>query len=143
MKTRISKTLRISFYSFLAPFVAFVVYANWEPAPLHAYAKPIEMTILKVANMTNAQRITQIKATLEQTEGVTAFAANGESQLVSITFDPQLTSASLLTTQIKALTQSAVEKATFGDTEPNLPQCPVPHSYILAFEKAKYALCFR
>lgn len=140
MKTTITKTLKVLAFTLSGFFLAFVVYANLEPAPMHAYVKPISMTILKVEDIKTPTKIQQI---ISQAAGVTACTANPTSQLVSITFDPDETSAQQLSQLVGKLTKSSVQKASYDDVEPSGPQCPVPLSYIMAFERAKYALCFR
>lgn len=143
MKAILSKTLKTSAYTLAILFGAFVVYANWEPAPMHAYVKPISMTILKVDGLTDLGEANEVKEKVSKTSGVTACAANPASQLVSITFDPEQTSAQSLTQLVSNITSTDVQNASFEGVEPSGPECPVPHEYILAFERAKYALCFR
>lgn len=140
MKTTITKTLKVLAFTLGGFFLAFVVYANLEPAPMHAYVKPISMTILKVEDIKTP---TEIQQRVSKAAGVTACTANPTSQLVCITFDPEETSAQQLSQLVGKLTKSSVQKATYDDVEPSGPQCPVPLSYIMAFERAKYALCFR
>lgn len=140
MKTTFTKTLKVLGFTLSGFFLAFVVYANLEPAPMHTYVKPISMTILKVDDLKTP---TEIQLRVSKAAGVTACTANPTSQLVSITFYPDETSANQLSQLVEKLTQSSVKKASYDDVEPSGPQCPVPLSYIMAFERAKYALCFR
>ncbi|MCU0340455.1 MAG: hypothetical protein MUE30_11280 [Spirosomaceae bacterium] len=121
----------------------FVIYANWEPAPLHAYATPVDMTILRVNGSAPAMTYATVKQQVEALNGVTACAANASSKVVSVTFDPEHISAARISSEVAAITRQKVEKAVFETAGPPAPQCPIPHSYIRAFEKAKYALCFR
>lgn len=126
-----------------AAFGGFLVYANWEPAPLHAYATPIEMTILRIDGAAPATAYTNLKQKVETMRGVTACAANASSQVVSVTFDPEQVSEAAIRQKVAAVTQQKISKASFALEGPPAPQCPIPHRYIQAFEKAKYALCFR
>jgi hypothetical protein len=56
MKKTLLKTIKVAGYSLLGIFSAFVVYANLEPAPIHAYVKPTSMTILKVDRLTSEEQ---------------------------------------------------------------------------------------
>lgn len=143
MKNTLLTTIKVTGYSLAGLFSAFVVYANLEPAPMHAYVKPISMTILKVDGFTSENQAVDIRTQVSKAMGVTACSANPASQLVSITFDPDQTSADNLSKFVGNLTQQPVQNASFEGIEPSGPQCPVPLSYIIAFEQVKYAFSFR
>lgn len=143
MKKIIIKITKISAYSLLGLFSAFVVYANLEPAPMHAYVKPISMTILKIDGLETQAQANDIRQHVSEVAGVTACSANITSKLVSITFDPDQTTAASLSKFVGKLTQQPVQNASFEGVESSGPQCPVPLSYIMAFERVKYAFCFR
>jgi copper chaperone CopZ len=143
MKKTMTKGIKIVTYSMLGIFLAFIVYANLEPAPMHVYVKPISMTILKVDGLKTQEQATDIRHQVSKATGVTACSANPASKLVSITFDPDQTSATFLGRFVSNLTQQPIKKASFEGIEASGPQCPVPLSYILAFERVKYAFCFR
>lgn len=143
MKKTFLKTMKVTGYSLLGIFSAFVVYANLEPAPMHAYVKPISMTILKLDGLKTQQQAMNIRQQVGKATGVTACSANPASKLVSITFDPDQTSAASLSKFVGNLTQQPVQNASFEGVEPSGPQCPVPLSYIMTFERVKYAFCFR
>ncbi|MFN8348643.1 MAG: heavy-metal-associated domain-containing protein [Spirosomataceae bacterium] len=143
MKKPLLKTVKVVGYGLLGLFVAFVGYANLEPAPMHAYVKPISMAILKADGLTSQEAAAHIRQEVGKTPGVTACSANPAAQLVSITFDPDQTSAASLSQFVSKLTKKRVQKASFAGIEPTGPQCPVPLSYIMAFERLKYTFCFR
>jgi len=143
MKKAFSKTMKVVGYSLLGIFSAFVVYANLEPAPMHTYVKPISMTILKMDGLKSEEQAADLQTQVSKATGVTACSANPASQLVSITFDPDQTSANYLSNFVEQITQQPVQNASFEGIEPSGPQCPVPLSYIMAFERMKYAVCFR
>lgn len=143
MKKPLLATVKVTAYSLLGIFSAFVVYANLEPAPMHAYVKPISMTILKMDGLKSEEQAADLRTQVSKATGVTACSANPSSQLVSITFDPDQTSANYLSNFVEKVTQQPVQNASFEGIEPSGPQCPVPLSYILAFERMKYAVCFR
>lgn len=130
-------------YTLLGLFLAFVVYANLEPAPMHSYVKPISMTIFKVDGLTSPEQVNSVKEKVSLHNGVTACGANPVSELVSITFDPDQTSEGSLRKLVGNITGRPVQAAVFKTDGPPSPQCPVPQEYIMAFEKVKYALCFR
>lgn len=135
------RLLKISAYSLLGLLVAFIVYANWEEPPLHARVKPIAMTILSVDNLNSANQAELIREQISQLEGVTACAANTDSKLVSITYHADEIDEQTLREQVAGEAKNKVEKAFFPAVSG--PECPVPHSYFMAFEKMKYAFCFR
>ncbi len=135
--------MKITAYSLFGLFLAFVVYANLEPAPMHAYVKPISMTILKVDGLKKQAYANEIRQQVSKVTGVTACSANPTSELVSITFDPDQISAASLSQLVRNLTQKPVHNASFEGVESSGSQCPVPLSYIMAFERVKHAFCFR
>lgn len=143
MKKGLIKTAKISLYSLGFLFVAFVVYANLEPAPMHAYVKPISMTIIKVDGLDKTTNSEALQKQISQQKGVTACTVNPASQLVSITFDPDVTNESSLKSLVGTYSAKKVEPASFDGITASGPECPVPLSYIQAFERAKYAFCFR
>jgi cation transport ATPase len=110
---------------------------------MHAYVKPISLTILKVDGLKNQEQATEIRQYVSKMKGVTACSANPVSELVSITFDPDQTSGASLSQLVTNFTQKPVQNASFEGVESSGPQCPVPLSYIIAFERVKYAFCFR
>ncbi|MEZ4904508.1 MAG: hypothetical protein R2822_23550 [Spirosomataceae bacterium] len=110
---------------------------------MHARVKPISMTILKVEGLDNNLQADRVRNSISKAPGVTACSANSTSSIVSITFDPDQTSATALSQLVGNLTHQAVKNASFEGIEPSGPQCPVPLSYIMAFERVKYAFCFR
>lgn len=137
------KSIKIVSYTLTGLFLTFVVYANLTPAPMHARVKPISMTILKVDGLDTDKEANVIRNRVSKTSGVTACSANTASKIVSITFDPDQTSATTLSKLVGNLTGKTVENASFDSIEAAGPQCPVPLSYIIAFERVKYAFCFR
>lgn len=143
MKKTLLTTIKVAGYSLLGIFSAFVVYANLEPAPMHAYVKPISMTILKVDGLKSEEQANEVRTEVGKATGVTACSANPASHLVSITFDPDQTSAEYLSNFVGKVTKQPVQNASFEGIEPSGPQCPVPLSYIMTFERMKYAVCFR
>jgi copper chaperone CopZ len=143
MKKALLKSIKVGGCLSAGIFSAFVIYANLEPAPMHAYVKPISMTILKAEGLTTQAVAAHIRREVEKTPGVTACSANPVGQLVSITFDPDQTSSTALSQYVSTLTKKQVRAASFEGMEPSGPQCPVPLSYIMAFERLKYTFCFR
>lgn len=143
MKMTLTKALKRVAFTVSLLFLAFFIYANLEPAPMHAYVKPIKMAIFKVDGLTDANQVSDISKRVSQLIGVTACAANPVSELVSITFDPDQTSETVLQQMVGNITRKTVQTAVFKSDGPEAPQCPVPQEYVMAFEKAKYALCFR
>ncbi|MFN4144424.1 MAG: heavy-metal-associated domain-containing protein [Runella sp.] len=137
----LNRFLKATVYVLLGLLGAMVVYANWEEPPLHARVKPVAMTILKVEGMDNPQQAIQIKEHIEAKAGVTACASNPESKLVSITYHPDIISETTLQSEVFSRVHLPVSKAIFPES--SAPECPIPHGYIMAFERLKYALCFR
>lgn len=138
---RIPTFLKVTGWGALAIVAALLTWANWEPKPLHAYAKPVSMSIFKAEELQTAPVAAAFSQQLEKVPGVTACSANPESQLVAVTYHTdQLTEADL-----KRFIEQRfkVSKPSFESDEPAGPQCPVPAEYILALEQFKYALCFR
>jgi hypothetical protein len=136
------KALKISLYSLTAIFLGFVVYANWEPKPLHAYAKDSQLSIYQLEKPATEQDLKRINDELEQVKGVSAVAGNTESQMLSVVFHPDEISEN----DVKSwLTAKKIDfgKADFSIDGPPAAECPVPHEYIMGFQKIKYALNFR
>ncbi len=136
------KGIKITLYSLAAMFLGFVVYANWQPKPLHAYAKNSQLSIFQLKNKASEQDLQRINDDLEQVGGISAVAGNTESQMLSVVFHPDEISE----TEVKKwLVEKSIafDKADFSIDGPPAAQCPVPHEYIMGFEKIKYALNFR
>jgi hypothetical protein len=136
------KGFKITIYGLASLFVAFVIYANWQPKPLHAYAKDSQLSIYQLQKTATEEDLERINNDLEKIPGISAVAGNTESQMLSVVFHPDEISESdvkswLLNKNI------AFEKADFSIDGPPAAECPVPHEYIMAFEKVKYALNFR
>jgi hypothetical protein len=134
------KSIKIIGFFILGSFASFFVYANLESKPLHANASPADIFILKVEKPLNNEERMALKNEFESVVGISSFSSNG--LLVSVVFNPEKMSREALKLKLdgKMLTY---EKASFENRESNSPQCPVPHGYILAFEKFKYALNIR
>lgn len=129
-------------WSLLAGLAALLVWANWEPKPLHAYAKPVTMSIFQVAGLQTASDAQTLNQQIERLPGVTACSANPTSHLIAVTYYPAQQTEDRLRNQIQQRFQQ-VSKPSFESSEPAGPQCPVPAEYILKLEQFKYALCFR
>lgn len=139
MKT-FTKILKFITLTFAVVLGSFFVYANLEEPPLHASVKPVSMTILRANDVKNKK--TNIEKSLKEAQGITAFTVNPESNLVSITFDPEIISKQKLQ-EIVGKSAPQTKVANFDSNEPSGPQCPVPMEYILKFERLKYAFCIR
>lgn len=133
---------KISIASF-ALFAAFLMYANLEPAPLHTYAPPAGMVVFKCNDLENTAKAIQVNDVLDKVKGVTAFASNKESHLLSITFHPDKTNINSLKELLEKSCAIQVETATYEENQTRQPECPIPHSFFVNLEKIKYAFCFR
>lgn len=136
------KGIKITIYSLASLFVAFVIYANWQPKPLHAYAKDSQLSVYQLKKTATEEDLEKINTDLEKIPGISAVAGNTESQMLSVVFHPDEISEP----EVKSWLSNKnieFEKADFSIDGPPAPQCPVPHEYIMAFEKVKYALNFR
>lgn len=133
---------KITMISF-AWFVAFLVYANLEPAPLHTYAPPAAMVIFKSTDLKDNEKVKQINDVLEKTNGITANAINLESQLISIAYHPEKTNTNSLKDLLKNSCGIDLAIATYERNETPQPECPIPHGIFANLEKLKYAFCFR
>lgn len=136
------KGIRITLYSFAAIFLGLLVYANWQPKPLHAYAKDSQLSIYQLKKTATEQDLQKINDELEQVAGISAVAGNTESQILSVVFHPD----EITENEVKNWLSEkniAIEKADFSIDGPPAAECPVPHEYIMGFQKIKYALNFR
>ena len=136
------KGIKITLYSFAAMFLGLLVYANWQPKPLHAYAKDSQLSIYQLKKPATEQDLQRINDELEQVKGISAVAGNTESQMLSVVFHPDEISENDVKTW---LTEKNIgfDKADFSIDGPPAAECPVPHEYIMGFQKIKYALNFR
>jgi hypothetical protein len=139
MKTVLKKTG----YTLLGLIVAFVVYANLEPAPLSNQVKPVSIAMLSVKGLTDNIKAKDLQSQVDKLAGVTASTASAESQMISVTFHPDETTEEILSSFVGKATNLSVTRKVFELVGPPAPQCPVPMGYILAFQKVKYAFCFR
>ena len=136
------KGIKITLYSFAAIFLGLLVYANWQPKPLHAYAKDSQLSIYQLKKTATEQDLQKINDELEQVAGISAVAGNTESQMLSVVFHPD----EITENEVKNWLSEkniAIEKADFSIDGPPAAECPVPHEYIMGFQKIKYALNFR
>ncbi|MCP9755589.1 hypothetical protein EGI26_10520 [Lacihabitans sp. CCS-44] len=136
------KGIKITIYGLASLFVAFVVYANSQPKPLHAYAKDSQLSVYQLKKPATEQDLQKINDELEQVQGISAVAGNTESQMLSVVFHPN----EITETDVKKwLSEKSIsfEKADFTTVGPPAAECPVPHEYIMGFQKIKYALNFR
>ncbi len=136
------KGIKITFYSFATIFLGLLIYANWQPKPLHAYAKDSQLSIYQLKKTATEQDLQRINDELEQVKGISAVAGNTESQMLSVVFHPdEISENDVKTWLVKENIE--FEKADFSTDGPPAPECPVPHEYIMGFQKIKYALNFR
>lgn len=138
--TRIIKALGVVS---LTLFGALIVYANWETPPMHARVKPVKFVIYEVSGIPDSLSARQLENTLARTPGVSAAVINHRAKLMSLSFHEDEVSEQTL--RHIATDQDTYQLSTpeYGNVEASGPQCPIPMSYILAFERIKYALCFR
>ncbi len=136
------KGIKITLYSFGAMFLGLLVYANWQPKPLHAYAKDSQLTIYQLKKTATEQDLQKINDELEQVAGISAVAGNTESQMLSVVFHPDEITESDVKNWL-AEKNIGIDKADFTTDGPPAAECPVPHEYIMGFQKIKYALNFR
>lgn len=136
------KGIKITLYSFAAIFLGLMVYANWQPKPLHAYAKDSQLSIYQLKKTATEQDLQKINDELEQVAGISAVAGNTESQMLSVVFHPDEITEKDVKTWLSEK-NIAIEKADFSIDGPPAAECPVPHEYIMGFQKIKYALNFR
>ena len=136
------KGIKITFYSFATIFLGLLIYANWQPKPLHAYAKDSQLSIYQLKKTATEQDLLRINDELEQVKGISAVAGNTESQMLSVVFHPdEISENDVKTWLVKENIE--FEKADFSTDGPPAAECPVPHEYIMGFQKIKYALNFR
>ena len=134
--------IKITLYSFTAIFLGLMVYANWQPKPLHAYAKDAQLSIYQLKKTANEQDLEKINNKLEKVQGISAVAGNTQSQMLSVVFHPDEISESDVKTWL-VNENIEFENANFTIDGPPAAECPVPHAYIMGFQKIKYALNFR
>ncbi len=136
------KGIKITFYSFATIFLGLLIYANWQPKPLHAYAKDSQLSIYQLKKTATEQDLQRINDELEQVKGISAVAGNTESQMLSVVFHPdEISENDVKTWLVKENIE--FEKVDFSTDGPPAAECPVPHEYIMGFQKIKYALNFR
>ena len=124
-------------------FLAFLVYANLEPAPLHTYAPPSGVALFKCNDLKSEEKVEQINDSLDKASGITAYTVNLKSQLISIAFRPDETNVNVLRENLKNSCSIEPVAATYENNSQPKAECPIPHSVFANFEKIKYAFCFR
>ncbi|MCU0470559.1 MAG: heavy-metal-associated domain-containing protein [Arcicella sp.] len=139
---KLKKIFKITGFTLLGLFAAFVVYANWEEPPLsdRLNLKPIELVVFTLNREISSQDSLMISNQLTENKGVTASTVNPSAKTVSVTYHADETTE-------KALKQS-VESSDFQAQKVDFtafqgPQCPVPMEYIDFILNTKKALCFR
>ena len=138
----LKKTFKITGFTLLGLFAAFVVYANWEEPPLsdRLNLKPIALTVFTLNHEVSSEDSLKMASQLAENKGITASTINPMGKTVSITFHEDETSESDLQKVIEAANfqPKKLDFATFKG-----PQCPVPSAYIDLILNAKKAVCFR
>ncbi len=139
---RFKKLLKISAYTVLSIFVAFVIYANWEEPSLsdRLNLKPIELSVFTLNHEVSTEDSLQIAQKFATNKGITASTINPKGKTISITYHADETSENELRQAIEAEKFEA-KKVDF--TAFKGPQCPVPTEYIDFIINTKKALCFR
>lgn len=139
---RFKKLLKISGYTVLSIFVAFVIYANWEEPSLsdRLNLKPIALSVFTLNHEVSTEDSLQIAQKFANNKGVTASTINPKGKTISITYHADETSENELRQAIEAEKFEA-KKVDF--TAFKGPQCPVPTEYIDFIINTKKALCFR
>ena len=74
------KGIKITLYSFTAIFLGLLVYANWQPKPLHAYAKDAQLSIYLLKKTANEQDLEKINNKLEKVQGISAVAGTHKAR---------------------------------------------------------------
>lgn len=136
------KITKISLVILGIALVSFFIYANLDTKPMHAYAKPTGIELFEVKEGLNDQRIEELNTKIEAIEGITAFAGNAESKIISVLYNPEKINQKKIT-EILIDENLTLEKPSFGPKDPNVAECPVPYGYILQFQKLKYAFNIR
>ena len=136
------KALKITGISLGALFLVFLIYANWEPKPLHAYAKNSQLSIYKLGEEADEEQFEYLNDKIEKIKGISAVAGNVDSQMLSVVFFPDEISESKVNDILKS-ENLKFEKADFSTDTPPGPQCPVPMEYIQNLEKIKFAFNIR
>ncbi|WP_128545717.1 heavy-metal-associated domain-containing protein [Larkinella soli] len=133
--------LKVTGSALFLGFLALLIWANWEPKPLHAKIEPIRMTLFQVDDLKTETAAARVREQMAKLPGVTACAANPESRLIAVTYHEDKISEAQLKQQVMRF--GRVETPSFESVEPSGPQCPVPAEYLLRLERFKYALSFR
>jgi hypothetical protein len=132
------KLLKIFVITVGVSFLSFLVYSNWSPKPLHASAPEIDFLLIEVKN--EDKQIENFFIKLRALDGVSTCSYSEKSKHLSIIFFPDIINR-----------PSLIELLRVNDITYNFPQfegesgpqCPIPHTYLMKFEKAKYAFNFR
>ncbi len=135
MKMTLAKVLKRVAFTVSLLFLAFFIYANLEPAPMHAYVKPIKMAIFKIDGLTDTNQVSVISERVSQLAGVTACAANPVSELVSITFHPDQTSETILQQMVSNITRKRVQPQYLSQMVRKLPNARYLRSTLWLLKK--------
>lgn len=132
------KLIKISVFSLTGIFVAFLVYANAESKPMHAYAPATGILFYELEN--DQAEAFSLETKIEKMKGVTACSYSPETNRMSILFNPENCTEEQLNSLIKKENIKYKSPEIQGESG---PECPIPHGYIQKFEQLKYALNFR
>ena len=132
------KLIKITFLGVIGIFGLFLIYANANPKPMHAYAPPTGILFYELD--TQPEKATSLESKIESMDGVTSCSYSPETNRMSILFNPEKCSAQGLNEVIESENIKFKTPEIEGESG---PECPIPHAYIEKFEKIKYALNFR
>ncbi|WP_046242910.1 hypothetical protein [Hymenobacter terrenus] len=141
MKPHFTRWGALKRLTWIAPLLALLLWANWQPLPLsESYnLAPTSFAAFALPQNISAADSSRLSQTLTQLGGISAVTINRPNKLVGIAYR-QTNSLTLVRACIRKMYGQA--KAQNFSTYHG-PVCPVPQSYVHGIYRVKKWFCFR
>ncbi|MCC7028517.1 MAG: hypothetical protein IT265_16270 [Saprospiraceae bacterium] len=123
-------------------FLLFIIYANMESRPLHAKVPEVDWLIVDIECNLELKDKMNIEKKYASVYGISTCVLNSDHNRMSFSFFKSQTKKENIINMLNADGLNP-KIPSFNNMVASSPQCPVPMSWILNFEKFKYAFNFR
>ena len=134
---QLSSALKPGLAAGLVALTALLTWSSWQAPDLSSYARPAEFVVFDAPGLQPGPDSARLQARVEALPGITACAIRPAKQLLVVAFNPDSLSQAQLSQRLGLVAQPP------PPPNPSARQCPVPAGYVLALEKARFALNLR
>ncbi|MDJ0365377.1 hypothetical protein QMK33_09445 [Hymenobacter sp. H14-R3] len=137
--------MRIRFlrYSWALPFVAILLWANWEAPEMHHFVRPVEMTVWQLAPLAGPAAAQALAIQLATEPGVSACSVSPRTNCVAFVYHPGEASLPALYQAVGRHGARVITNPPAPAAAPAVRQCPVPAGYIALLDQVRFTLNLR